>query len=68
MSFDELPFPKVQSVKTLIEEINNPEYEISNQFLDTFCRYESIDVTKKLCERIILNKKSVIKEVKYEKK
>ena len=62
MSFDELPFPKVQNVKRLIEEINNPQYNVPKEFLDTFCKYDSIDATKKLCERVILNNKVNIKE------
>lgn len=55
--FEELPFAKVYDVKGLIKEINNKKNCDMTEFLDKFCKYESIDASKKICD-LVLNKDS----------
>ncbi len=61
MPFTDLPFPKVKNVEELINEINSNEgYNIS-EFLNKFCSYDRKDISKLICEKIILNKQNEIK-------
>lgn len=60
-SLNELPFPKVKSIEDLIKEINSPiKYDIS-EFLNKFCQYEKNNISKLICEKILLNKQNEIK-------
>ena len=63
LSLDELPFPKVKNVTGLIKEINNYQEYDYNNFIETYCRYDESDVTKKICEKVILNKKNSLKQL-----
>ena len=60
--FTELPFPKVENVDDLIKEINSTttQYNIS-EFLNKFCQYERKNMSKLICEKVILNKQNEIK-------
>lgn len=61
VKLDELPFPKVDNVQDLIKEINSPINYDMDKFIDKFCKYDAKDVTKKICNKVILNKKEDIK-------
>lgn len=64
IDIDELPFPKVNNVINLIDEIRSPKNYDDKAFLEKFCKYDSIDITSKICQRVILNQKNSIKEYK----
>ena len=66
ISLDELPFPKVETVDQLIKEINKPKSYNDDDFLKKYCYYDTADVSSKICNYIILNKKVKleIKEIK----
>lgn len=66
---NELPFPIVQDVKGLVEEINKGiEYD-DTAFMKKYCTYDNKDATKILCEHVVLGKKlpEGILEYKLEK-
>lgn len=53
-----LPFPKVKTIEELIKEINSPIGYEDKKFMETYCKYDDIDVSKKLCQKVILNKET----------
>lgn len=61
MMLEELPFSIVYNIKDLINEINCDNDYNYDEFKKIFCKYDSINVTKKICERIILNKQNNLK-------
>ena len=63
ITLEELPFPKTPTIDKLIAEINNPKVINYNSFLNTYCNYDSIDITKKICQKMILNEKVDIQEL-----
>lgn len=63
IKLDDLPFCKVDNIEDLINEINNPYIQDRKEFLLKFSPYESGKVSKKICDQIILNKKSGLKIV-----
>ncbi len=67
VKLDELPFPKVDNVDDLIKEINSPINYNIDKFIEKFCKYDAIDVTKKICNKIILRKKENIKIISMPK-
>ena len=58
VSLDSLPFPKVSDVENLIKEINSPKGYDDKDFIETYCKYDNKNVSKKICEKVILNKNS----------
>lgn len=64
LNIDELPFPQVDNIESLIKEINTSKGYNDIEFLNAFCKYESKDATRLLCERVILNKKNGLEEEK----
>ena len=62
LSFDELPFPCVDNIDKLIEEINKPNINY-DKFINKYCKYENKNASKLLCEYFILNKKTNFKEL-----
>lgn len=61
MMLEELPFSIVYNINDLMNEINsNDNYNYDN-FKKTFCNYDNINVTKQICETIILNKETNVK-------
>lgn len=62
MTVDELPFTKVKNVSDLIKALNKKEKIDYHNFINEFCKYDSIDATKKLCDHVILNKKCLKEE------
>ena len=59
--YNELPFDKAETVKDLFKLVNSKSKVNYDKFIKEFCSYESKDVCKLLCERIILNKNNKIK-------
>lgn len=64
INMDDLPFPQANNVDDLFKKINdNKSYNIDN-FLNEYCKYDNINATKEILEKVILNKKTNIKELK----
>lgn len=59
--YNELPFVKANNINELINEINSKEFKPYNEFLEKFCKYDNLNVCKKLCEKIILQKENDLK-------
>lgn len=72
MYFDmeELPFPIVYNIKDLVKEINSEKIYDDKKFLNKYCKYDNKDVTKNICERVILNKNNTcrVEEIKKNNK
>lgn len=64
---DELPFPKVTTITSLIKEINNKKNQNYDKFIEEFCKYDNKDSSKKLCEIFLSGKKNNIEIKKAEK-
>jgi len=57
-----LPFPKVQTIDELVEELNTPiNYNFVN-FNKEFCEFDNADATERLCRHIFLNEKICVEE------
>ncbi len=52
----ELPFPKVDNIDDLVDELNSPKNYNDGIFLKKFCTYDNPDATKRFCQHIFLNK------------
>ncbi len=64
ISMDELPFPQANSVDELFKKIDeNISYNI-DEFLKKYCKYDNLNATKDLLKKVILNKKTNVKEIK----
>ncbi|WP_295590775.1 CDP-glycerol glycerophosphotransferase family protein [uncultured Methanobrevibacter sp.] len=48
----DLPFPKVQTVSDLINEMNLPKDYDDTQFVEKFCQYERPDAVEYICDTI----------------
>ena len=59
--FEELPFTKVTTVEALVKAINSPKDYKDEEFVKKYCQYDNKEVTKKLCEKIILQKENDLK-------
>ena len=57
----DLPFPKVYSIEGLLNELHSEKHYNDSNFLKTFCSYDSIDSTEKLCD-FVFNKSLVLLE------
>lgn len=53
-SMDELPFPQVYDIPSLIAELRSEKKYDDEEFLKKFCPYDNIDAAKKICDYIIL--------------
>ena len=62
---EDLPFPKVQDIDGLVDELNSPKEYDDTDFVEQFCRYDSPDAVKHLCEEIFL-KRDVCKKMTVE--
>lgn len=67
ISFSELPFTKVDNVADLLTEMNKEKNYDDKEFLEKYCKYDEKDATKKLCEKVILNKETQLEYRKIEK-
>lgn len=63
MDFNSLPFPKAADVNSLVKEIAKPKQYDDSEFIKTYCPYDSKDATQQICERVLLNKQTGIKEL-----
>lgn len=57
-SLDSLPFARTSSVRDLFKEIRAGKNTYGDAFIDEYCKYDSLNVSKKLCELFILNNKT----------
>ena len=55
---DELPFPKVQTIDDLVNELNSPKNYDDSEFLKRFCTYERVDAVKYICKHIFSGENS----------
>ncbi len=51
----DLPFPKVQTINELINELNSPKNYDDTDFLEKFCTYDNPDAVKNICRHIFSN-------------
>lgn len=66
---ENLPFPEVRNVKSLVKEIRKNNTIDYSQFDEFFATYESADATEKLLQCVINNKnKKISKKLKVENK
>ena len=61
----DLPFPRVQNVNDLINEINSPKVYDDSEFLNQYCPFENLNATEHLCE-LVFNGKNACMIKKYE--
>ncbi len=54
----DLPFPKVQTVDDLLTELNCPKNYDDTDFINEYCRYDSVDSAEHICETVINGKTS----------
>lgn len=60
---EDLPFPKVQNINDLILELNSPKNYDDMEFVNRFCKNESIDSVKHICETVINGKNTCRYEI-----
>ncbi len=60
MDIRELPFPRVYDEHELVAEMRADKTYDDTDFMNTYCRYESKDASKKLCDYFILGKETGI--------
>lgn len=53
LPLEDLPFPKVQNIDELLNELNSPKNYDDGDFVKEFCKNESIDCAKRICETVI---------------
>ena len=53
----DLPFPKVQNVNDLINELNCPKGYDDSEFISKFCTYDNPNAVKNICRRIFNGEK-----------
>ncbi len=58
---DELPFPKVDTIDDLVKEINSPKNYKDEEFLNKFCKYETIDSSKRIIDLVLKNETKELK-------
>lgn len=61
MQLEELPFPIIYNINELVEEINTNKKYNDNKFRSEFCKFDNINATKQICEKVILNKNNNLK-------
>ena len=54
MSMDELPFPRVADVDSLLGQLRSGKDYDDQAFLERFCKYDCGDASRKLCDYVIL--------------
>ena len=70
LNLSELPFDKASNIEQLINCINSEKKYDETEFIERFCRYDDVNVTKKICETVILNSKDdfLIEDIKNNNK
>lgn len=66
-SIEELPFPIVETVVKLINEINYPRDILMEQFLNEFCRYRDLFIPEKIVDLLVHGEKKNLILEKNEK-
>ena len=61
-SLNDLPFPKVQTIKELINEINTPKNYNDSEFLEKFCTYDRPNAIEYICKHIFNGEKTCKEE------
>ena len=59
----ELPFPKVQNIEDLVNELNSEKNYDDTEFLEKFCTYDDPSATKNICKHIFKGEKVCKEEV-----
>lgn len=59
-SIEELPFPIVETVVKLINEINYPRDILMEQFLNEFCRYRDLFIPEKIVDLLVHGEKKIL--------
>lgn len=54
VNIDDLPFPKVETIDDLVEELNCGKNYDDSEFMKTYCSYDNKDATKKICKKVFL--------------
>lgn len=54
MNMDDLPFPQVFDLDTLVDELRSEKNYDDTEFVKTFCTWDNVDATAQLCDRTIL--------------
>ena len=67
LQLEDLPFPIVENVEELIKEINKKIEYNQKEFLTTYCNYDRIDMSKKICELVLLNNDKELKIEEFPK-
>lgn len=62
MKLSELPFPKVETMEALAQELVAPKNYEDEAFLARFCSYDKKGVTASLCRKFILGEESALIE------
>ncbi|MEE0706240.1 MAG: glycosyltransferase [Adlercreutzia sp.] len=63
---DDLPFTKVGTVSDLVDALRSPKEYDDAAFVKTYCKYDTIDATKRLCEAVFLGNMSQVLSRKME--
>ena len=63
LDLNDLPFPKAYTVEELVQKINDNTQVNYKEFLEKFCQYDEKEISKKICEKVILGKENDIKEI-----
>ena len=58
----DLPFPKVQTVKDLINELNTSKNYDDDEFVEKFCTYDKVGAVENLCKHIFKVEKVCMEE------
>lgn len=59
---NDLPFPKVKDIPSLVKEISSPKEYDDTEFLNTFCKYDNLKVPEAVCKKLILGEDSPLIE------
>ena len=65
---ESLPFPKVNTVKEALEAMRQPRAYDDSAFLEKYCRYESPEAAKELCDAVFLQKEGNAEEGRMERR
>ena len=54
---EKLPFPRVKTVRELLDELSLPKNYNDKSFIEEYCTFDCVDATSKLCRHVFLNDK-----------
>lgn len=61
---ENLPFPIVEDVKSLVKELREPKMYDDSGFIKEYCSFDRSDISKVILEHVILKKKDILLENK----